>query len=132
MDHISLTDVEGVMVLAVDRPPANAFDLDLWIRRECDRRDRPIQNLKSHPGCGGFQRRSRVFIDEHDGPLPALLLALTMLAGVVDATSILRLGHVFVATMTGNLVFIGLAAAAQRDLPWAPRPWRWRGLSLAY
>lgn len=49
--------------------------------------------------------------DEQDGPLPAMLLALTVLAGVVDAVSILRLGHVFVATMTGNLVFIGLAAA---------------------
>jgi uncharacterized membrane protein YoaK (UPF0700 family) len=46
--------------------------------------------------------------------LPALLLALTVLAGVVDATSILRLGHVFVATMTGNLVFLGLAAAGAK------------------
>ena len=52
-----------------------------------------------------------VFLDERDGPLPALLLALTVLAGLLDATSILRLGGVFVATMTGNLVFIGLAAA---------------------
>jgi uncharacterized membrane protein YoaK (UPF0700 family) len=52
-----------------------------------------------------------VFVDERDGPLPALLLALTVLAGMVDATSILRLGHVFVATITGNLVFLGLAAA---------------------
>ncbi len=49
--------------------------------------------------------------DEAHGPLPALLLALTALAGVVDAVSILGLGHVFVATMTGNLVFLGLAAA---------------------
>jgi uncharacterized membrane protein YoaK (UPF0700 family) len=46
--------------------------------------------------------------------LPAFLLALTVLAGIVDATSILRLGHVFVATITGNLVFIGLAAAGAR------------------
>ena len=46
--------------------------------------------------------------------MPALLLALTALAGVVDAVSILRLGHVFVATMTGNLVFIGLAAAGAK------------------
>ncbi len=52
--------------------------------------------------------------DDPDGPLPAMLLALTMLAGVVDATSILRLGDVFVATMTGNLVFIGLAAAGAK------------------
>ena len=52
--------------------------------------------------------------DERHGPLPALLLALTVLAGVVDAVSILRLGHVFVATMTGNLVFLGLAAAGAK------------------
>jgi uncharacterized membrane protein YoaK (UPF0700 family) len=52
--------------------------------------------------------------DEAHGPLPALLLALTVLAGNVDAVSILRLGGVFVATMTGNLVFIGLAAAGAK------------------
>jgi uncharacterized membrane protein YoaK (UPF0700 family) len=46
--------------------------------------------------------------------LPALLLALTVLAGVLDAISILRLGGVFVATMTGNLVFLGLAAAGAK------------------
>ena len=50
-------------------------------------------------------------IDARDGPLPAMLLALTMLAGVVDAVSILALNHVFVAAMTGNLVFIGLGIA---------------------
>ena len=50
-------------------------------------------------------------IDDRDGPLPAMLLALTMLAGVVDATSILALNQVFVAAMTGNLVFIGLGIA---------------------
>lgn len=48
------------------------------------------------------------FVDERDGPLPVLLLGLTMLAGVVDATSILALDHVFVAAMTGNLVILGL------------------------
>ena len=53
----------------------------------------------------------RALRDDRHGPLPAMLLSLTVLAGIVDATSILRLGHVFVATMTGNLVFLGLAAA---------------------
>ncbi len=48
--------------------------------------------------------------DERDGPLPAMLLSLTVLVGIVDATSIL-LAHVFVATVTGNLVFLGLAIA---------------------
>jgi uncharacterized membrane protein YoaK (UPF0700 family) len=55
-----------------------------------------------------------IFIDERDGPLPAMLFALTVLAGSVDALSILRLGHVFVATMTGNLVFIGLGLAGAK------------------
>ncbi len=56
----------------------------------------------------------QAFYDEAHGPLPAMLLALTVLAGVVDATSILRLGHVFVATATGNLVFLALAAAGAK------------------
>ncbi|MGD0980368.1 MAG: YoaK family protein [Solirubrobacteraceae bacterium] len=47
--------------------------------------------------------------DERHGPLPALLLALTVLTGVVDAVSILALGRVFVANMTGNIVFVGFA-----------------------
>lgn len=52
----------------------------------------------------------RVFVSDPDhGYLPALLLLLTLLSGVVDAVSILRLGRVFVANMTGNLVFTGFA-----------------------
>jgi hypothetical protein len=43
------------------------------------------------------------------GPLPPLLLTLTVVTGVVDAVSILRLGRVFVANMTGNVVFSGFA-----------------------
>jgi uncharacterized membrane protein YoaK (UPF0700 family) len=49
--------------------------------------------------------------DERQGPLPALLLALTVVTGLVDAVSVLSLGRVFVANMTGNVVFIGFAAA---------------------
>jgi uncharacterized membrane protein YoaK (UPF0700 family) len=45
------------------------------------------------------------------GPLPALLLLLTVATGVVDAVSILALGRVFIANMTGNVVFIGFALA---------------------
>jgi uncharacterized membrane protein YoaK (UPF0700 family) len=41
-------------------------------------------------------------------------MALTVVAGLLDAVSILRLGGVFVATMTGNLVFLGLAAAGAK------------------
>jgi uncharacterized membrane protein YoaK (UPF0700 family) len=42
------------------------------------------------------------------------LLLLTFVSGLVDATSYLRLGHVFVANMTGNLVFIGFALAGAK------------------
>ena len=45
------------------------------------------------------------------GPLPELLLALTLVTGLVDAVSILALGRVFVANMTGNVVFAGFAMA---------------------
>jgi len=45
------------------------------------------------------------------GPLPTLLLGLTAVTGIVDAISILSLGRVFVANMTGNIVFVGLAIA---------------------
>ena len=51
------------------------------------------------------------FDDPDDGALPSILLVLTMLTGVIDAVSILRLGRVFVANMTGNVVFVGFAAA---------------------
>jgi uncharacterized membrane protein YoaK (UPF0700 family) len=43
------------------------------------------------------------------GPLPGLLVLLTVLTGVVDAVSILSLGRVFVANMTGNVVFAAFA-----------------------
>lgn len=46
--------------------------------------------------------------DEH-GPLPGLLLALTLVTGLVDAVSFLALGRAFVGNMTGNVVFAGLA-----------------------
>ena len=39
--------------------------------------------------------------------LPALLLALTLVTGLVDAVSYLALGRVFTANMTGNVVFLG-------------------------
>ena len=45
------------------------------------------------------------------GPLPPLLVAMTVLTGLVDSFSYLLLGHVFVANMTGNVVFFGFAVA---------------------
>ena len=49
--------------------------------------------------------------DPRHGPLPALLVLLTVNTGAVDAVSILRLGRVFVGNMTGNVVFVGFALA---------------------
>jgi uncharacterized membrane protein YoaK (UPF0700 family) len=45
------------------------------------------------------------------GPLPILLLVMTAGTGLVDAVSVLGLGRVFVANMTGNIVFLGFAVA---------------------
>jgi uncharacterized membrane protein YoaK (UPF0700 family) len=45
------------------------------------------------------------------GPLPPLFIAMTLVTGLVDAFSYLVLGHVFVANMTGNVVFLGFAVA---------------------
>ncbi|MFE7191841.1 YoaK family protein [Kitasatospora sp. NPDC057541] len=53
--------------------------------------------------------------DRH-GPLPPLMLLLTVATGVVDAVSYLALGHVFVANMTGNVVFLGFALAGAPGL----------------
>ena len=75
------------------------------------------------------------------GPLPGLLLILTAVTGVVDSISILALGRVFVANMTGNVVFAGFAivgapgfslsasllamtAAAAMAVATRPAPWR--------
>jgi uncharacterized membrane protein YoaK (UPF0700 family) len=53
--------------------------------------------------------------DRH-GPLVPMMVALTFLTGVVDAVSYLKLGHVFVANMTGNVVFLGFALAGAGGL----------------
>src|SRR6201985_2882559 len=45
------------------------------------------------------------------GPLPPLLVSLTVVTGLVDSFSYLVLGHVFVANMTGNVAFLGFAIA---------------------
>ncbi|MFG2835387.1 YoaK family protein [Streptomyces zaomyceticus] len=50
------------------------------------------------------------------GPLPPLLLALTVVTGLVDAVSYLGLGEVFVANMTGNVVLLGFALAGTAGL----------------
>jgi uncharacterized membrane protein YoaK (UPF0700 family) len=46
-----------------------------------------------------------------------VLLALTFSTGLVDAASYLRLGHVFAANMTGNVVLLGFGIAGAGGLP---------------
>jgi uncharacterized membrane protein YoaK (UPF0700 family) len=53
---------------------------------------------------------------EEEDRLPPLLIVLTLVTGLVDAVAYLRLGHVFVANMTGNVVFLGFAAGGADGL----------------
>jgi uncharacterized membrane protein YoaK (UPF0700 family) len=53
--------------------------------------------------------------DADHGPLPIMLLALTGVTGLVDAISYLKLGHVFVANITGNIAFLGFAVADTKE-----------------
>lgn len=53
-------------------------------------------------------------------PLPGLLLLLSVTTGLVDAISVLGLGKVFTANMTGNIVFLGFAAAGTPGFRMAP------------
>src|SRR5438094_9459629 len=53
--------------------------------------------------------------DDRDGSLAPLLFVLTIVTGLVDAVSYLALGHIFVANMTGNVVFLGFAVAGAPD-----------------
>lgn len=52
--------------------------------------------------------------------LVPLLLALTVVTGLVDAVSYLALGRVFVANMTGNVVFLGFALVGAPGLQVPP------------
>ncbi|TYC91402.1 YoaK family protein [Novosphingobium sp. BW1] len=52
--------------------------------------------------------------------LPRLLLLLSATTGLVDAASVLGLGKVFTANMTGNIVFLGFAAAGTPGFKIAP------------
>jgi uncharacterized membrane protein YoaK (UPF0700 family) len=46
----------------------------------------------------------------------AALLGLTFVTGLIDAASVLGLGHVFVANMTGNVVFLGFSLLGQGSI----------------
>ncbi len=49
--------------------------------------------------------------DAKSASLPVLLVVLTITTGLIDAISVLGLGRVFTANMTGNIVFLGFALA---------------------
>jgi hypothetical protein len=77
--------------------------------------------------------------DRSDEPLPALLVCLTVVTGLVDAFSYLRLGHVFGANVTGNVVFLGFALAGVGRSQWCEpacgvgfRPWRDGGRAVGF
>ncbi|PYQ13805.1 MAG: DUF1275 domain-containing protein [Acidobacteria bacterium] len=53
---------------------------------------------------------------ERERALVPVLLSLTAVTGLVDAASVLGLGRVFTANMTGNVVFLGFAAAGAPEL----------------
>src|SRR5664280_2178116 len=67
--------------------------------------------MSETPSGGKTPFWARFFQDPGHGPLPALLQVLTAMSGLIDAVSILGLGRVFVANMTGNIVFSGFALA---------------------
>jgi uncharacterized membrane protein YoaK (UPF0700 family) len=50
------------------------------------------------------------------GPVAPLLITMTFVTGLVDAFSYLVLGHVFVANMTGNVLFLAFAIAGAHGL----------------
>ena len=56
--------------------------------------------------------------DDPHGPLPPLLLVLTVVTGLVDAFSFLTLGRVLVANMTGNVIFSGFALGGAAGFIW--------------
>jgi uncharacterized membrane protein YoaK (UPF0700 family) len=51
----------------------------------------------------------------NDGRQLSALALLTFATGLVDAASVLGLGHVFTANMTGNVVFLGFSLRAAFD-----------------
>ena len=56
--------------------------------------------------------------DDRYGLLSPALVILTFVAGLVDALSYLALGHVFVANVTGNIVFLGFSIAHAQGFVW--------------
>jgi hypothetical protein len=70
---------------------------------------------------GDLASLDKTMAERMGGPVPVkapvrILLAMTVVTGIVDAVSFLALGRVFTANMTGNLVLIGFAFAGAPGL----------------
>ena len=90
--------------MSVDRQAARPHDDSLTI------------GAPASPHWQEVIRRLAPRAESKDGPLPPLMILLTIVTGIVDAVAYLKLGHVFVANMTGNVVFLGFAAAGAKGL----------------
>jgi uncharacterized membrane protein YoaK (UPF0700 family) len=53
---------------------------------------------------------------DEDRPLMLSLTLLTAVTGLVDAASVLGLGHVFTGNMTGNVLFLGFAIGRAQEV----------------
>jgi uncharacterized membrane protein YoaK (UPF0700 family) len=53
-----------------------------------------------------------------DGPLPRLLILMTVVTGLVDSFSYLKLSRVFVANMTGNVIFLSFSLGGAAGFLW--------------
>ena len=80
------------------------------------RRPDPLGTLRRH-GRDAWHVVAPARDDPH-GPLPPLLLVLTFVTGLIDAFSYLALGHVLVANMTGNIVFLAFAISGAPGFLW--------------
>jgi uncharacterized membrane protein YoaK (UPF0700 family) len=52
--------------------------------------------------------------EDKNGPLLPMLLGLTVVSGVVDAYSFLQMGHIFVANVTGDVLFVAFGIAGAK------------------
>jgi uncharacterized membrane protein YoaK (UPF0700 family) len=80
--------------------------MSLTITRAVYRPERPVASFLSEVRDTLLPRH-----DSKDGPLSPMLVGMTFVTGLVDSFSYLVLGHVFVANMTGNVVFLAFALA---------------------
>ena len=89
-----------------------AFDHQVGVRGEARLGDRVAQCARRQCKWGGERAHATDAIRTAVGTL----VTLTVVTGLVDAVSYLALGHVFVANMTGNVVFLGFAVAGAPGL----------------